>query len=94
MFHLPPTAWPPTPPPTHPSPASSSSSSQIKALSRLAAAKEELADGTPLRNNVVGLREVVRSGAHAAGHSVGSVYLVGVFVFKQGRHATLSRRLK
>eukprot|EP00887_Chlorella_sp_A99_P000009 scaffold16.g9.t1 len=48
---------------------------EIKILSALANTKEEIA-GAPLRNNVITLREIVRSDAHSANDRKGSIYMV------------------
>lgn len=48
---------------------------QIKILSALANAPQEI-NGQLLRNNVIGLREIVRSGSHKANNYKGSIYMV------------------
>ncbi len=51
------------------------SAPQIKILSALANAPQEI-NGQLLRNNVIGLREIVRSGSHKANNYKGSIYMV------------------
>ena len=48
---------------------------EIKILSALANAQEEIQE-TPLRNNVITLREIVRSGAATANDGKGSIYMI------------------
>lgn len=54
---------------------SSPAALQIKILSALANAPQEI-NGQLLRNNVIGLREIVRSGSHKANNYKGSIYMV------------------
>ncbi|KAL4442464.1 hypothetical protein ABPG77_005048 [Micractinium sp. CCAP 211/92] len=48
---------------------------EIKILSALARMDQEH-DGVKLRNNVIGLREIVRSGSHRANNFKGSIYMI------------------
>lgn len=48
---------------------------EIKILSALANAPQEI-NGQLLRNNVIGLREIVRSGSHKANNYKGSIYMI------------------
>lgn len=48
---------------------------QIKILSALAGAEDRAGDQR-LRDNVIGLREIVRSGSHKANNFKGSIYMV------------------
>lgn len=59
----------------HRPPCSPFTSPQIKILSALANAPQEI-NGQLLRNNVIGLREIVRSGSHKANNYKGSIYMV------------------
>ena len=72
-----PTPWL-TPPPLLPSVFSPHPAHppQIKILSALADTTQEI-NGQLLRNNIIGLREIVRSGSHKANNYKGSIYMVG-----------------